>query len=159
MLESSQSAHLDRQLQEQRVSVRVAGVVIDQGQLLVQQPSDDPSSPSALPGGHYEVGDTLEGRLRQEFLEETTAQVVRLRYLFVVENRFAWKGHLIQSLEHYFAATIDRDEVETRESHLAFSWTPIDTLAELDLRPHVVRNVIAGVRLDAHRHLIEGAER
>ncbi len=70
------------------VRVRVAAIVVNDGHLLVQKPTDDPDACYAFIGGMYEVGDTLVERLRLEFEEETTAKVLSARYLFVVENRW-----------------------------------------------------------------------
>ncbi len=125
------------------VRVRVAAIVVNDGHLLVQKPTDDPDACYAFIGGMYEVGDTLVERLRLEFEEETTAKVLSARYLFVVENRWRFRGQLIHGLEHYFEATIDHVEVRSREVHLAQHWLPIDTLTDVDLRPHIVRDAIA----------------
>jgi ADP-ribose pyrophosphatase YjhB (NUDIX family) len=125
------------------VRVRVAGVVVHDGRLLVQRPTDEPESCYALIGGEYEIGDTFESRLRAEFEEETNVKIIHSQYLFVVENRFLWNGKPFHGVEHYLEVEIDRFDVESRESHLSQHWLPLDTLAEQDLRPHVVRDAIA----------------
>jgi ADP-ribose pyrophosphatase YjhB (NUDIX family) len=136
------------------VRSRVAGIVVANGKLLVQRPSDDPTACYAFIGGEYEVGDTLESRLRAEFEEETTASVLSARYLFVVENRFRYAGRLVHGLEHYFLTEIDRADVQSREPRLGFHWLPLQNLREFDLRPHVVRDaILSGSYLQA-RHLV-----
>ena len=136
------------------VRVRVAGIVISHGQVLVQKPTDDPTSCYALIGGEYEVGDTFDMRIRKEFEEETTAKVLRTEYLFVVENRFRWNGKVVQGLEHYLAVEIDRKDVESKEAHLSQHWLPLDGLQDVDLRPHVVRDIIARGNFRETRHLV-----
>jgi ADP-ribose pyrophosphatase YjhB (NUDIX family) len=135
-----------------RISVRA--VVLTKGRVLVQKPTDDPGACYAFIGGEYEVGDTLVSRLRQEFEEETTAKLVDCHYLFVVENRFRVNGRLIQSLDHYFAATLDREAIESRERHLSQHWLPVSSLTDYDLRPWIVRDVIAEGRLHSVHHLV-----
>lgn len=125
------------------VRVRVAAIVIANGEVLVQRPTDETTSCFAFIGGEYEVGDTFESRIRREFEEETTARVVGWRYLFVVENRFRVGGDVVQGLEHYLAVTLDRQHVESREPHLSQHWLPLARLDDYDLRPHVVRDVLA----------------
>lgn len=125
------------------VRVRVAAIVVTNGMVLVQRPTDEPTACYAFIGGEYELGDTFESRIRREFSEETTASVVGLRYLFVVENRFRIGDDLIQGLEHYLEVTLDRQNVESRESHLSQHWLPLVKLRDFDLRPHVVRDVLA----------------
>jgi len=100
------------------------------------------------------VGDTFVSRLGQEFEEESNAKIVDCQYLFVVENRLRVNGELMQSVDHYFAVTLDREDIESRERHLAQHWLPISTLKEYDLRPWIVRDVIAEGRLHSVRHLV-----
>lgn len=135
-----------------RISVRA--VVLSKGRTLAQKPTDDPSACYAFIGGGYEVGDILVNRLRQEFEEETNAKLVDCQYLFVVENRLRMNGKLIHGLEHYFAVTLDREDIESRERHLSQHWLPISSLKDYDLRPWIVRDVIAEGQLHSVRHLV-----
>lgn len=135
-----------------RISVRA--VVLSKGRILVQKPTDDPNACYAFIGGGYEVGDTFVSRLRQEFEEESNAKIVDCQYLFVVENRDRVNGELRQAVDHYFAVTLDREDIESRERHLAQYWLPISTLKEYDLRPQVIRDVIAEGQLHSVRHLV-----
>ena len=134
------------------VRPRVAGIIIANGQLLAQRPSDDQCY--AFIGGEYEVGDTFISRLHAEIQEETTAQLVRAEYLFVVENHFRSAGVSVHGIEHYLLAEIDRTDVESREPHLLFHWIPLDGLSQIDLRPHVVRDAIVSGAYLRVRHLV-----
>jgi len=136
------------------VRPRVAGIVVADDKVLVQRPNDDPTTCYAFIGGEYEVGDTLESRLRAEFEEETTASVLTARYLFVVESRFRYAGRLVHGLDHYFLAEIDTVDVQPRETHLEFHWLPLPNLHKFDLRPHVVRDAILSGRYLEARHLV-----
>ena len=135
------------------VRVRVAAIIVADGKVLVQRPTDDPAACYAFIGGEYEVGDTFETRIRRELEEETTARVVSWRYLFVVENRFMVGGDLIQGLEHYLEVILDRQNIESREAHLSQHWLPLDRLRDYDLRPHIVRDVVASGDLRNVSHL------
>ena len=150
----SESAFLKAVAARNVVRPRVAGIIIQDGQLLVQRPTGEPVSCYALVGGEYEVGDTFHSRLRAEIEEETTARLVRAEYLFVVENRFRVDGVLVHGIEHYLLADIDRSEVESREPHLGFHWLPVDRLAGYDLRPHVLRDAIASGEYTRVKHLV-----
>lgn len=137
-----------------QVRPSVRAIVIRNDKLLVEQHVDTRDGMCAFPGGEYEIGDTFEERLHIEFREETTANVVECRYLFVVENRFQAYGKLIHSLEHYFAVAIDRDEVESREDFLTVRWLPVADLRRYDVRPKVVKDLIIADRLNDVQHLI-----
>jgi ADP-ribose pyrophosphatase YjhB (NUDIX family) len=134
-----------------RPSVRA--IVRGEQGFLVQRPTDNPHSNYAFIGGEYEVGDTFEGRLRKEFEEETSARVARAEYRFVVENRFLWRGQMVQSLEHYFEVELDRDEVISNEPHLEQIWLPEEVFSEADVRPTVVRDALAQEDWRDIRHL------
>jgi 8-oxo-dGTP pyrophosphatase MutT (NUDIX family) len=138
------------------VRVRVAAIVVLNGKVLVQRPTDEPTSCYAFIGGEYEVGDTFETRIRREFEEETTARVVGWRYLFVVENRFTVNGNPFQGLEHYLEVTLDREDVASREAHLSQHWLPLAQLQDYDLRPHIVRDLLASGNLHKVSHLMVG---
>lgn len=135
------------------VRVRVAAIVVSDGKVLVQRPTDEPTSCFAFIGGEYEMGDTFETRIRREFDEETTARVLTWRYLFVVENRFTVGDDKFQSLEHYLEVTLDRQNIESREAHLSQHWLPLARLGDYDLRPHVVRDVLTSGNLRNISHL------
>lgn len=135
--------------------IRIAGIVVNDGKVLVQQPADDPSSCYAFIGGEYELGDTFETRLRQEFEEETNARVAEARYLFCVENHFRHKENILQQVEHFFLVRLDRQDVSSSESHLKHRWLPLSELESVDLRPFVVRDAIVRGTYLTDRHLIQ----
>ncbi len=157
-METSQDRFFQAVAMRQIPRIRVAGIVVEDGKVLVQQPADDPSSCYAFIGGEYETGDTFETRLRKEFEEETSARVREARYLFCVENHFRYRGKLIQQAEHYFLVSLDRHDVVSRETHLKQHWLPISTLASADLRPSVVRDAVADGRYLTERHFVQMAD-
>ncbi|MEO0821781.1 MAG: NUDIX domain-containing protein [Pseudomonadota bacterium] len=140
---SRQDAFFEAVASRQIPRIRIAGLVVQDGAVLVQRPADEPGSFFAFVGGEYEVGDTFESRLRTEFEEETNARVVEARYLFCVENHFVYKAKRFQQAEHFFLVTLDRREVESREAHLEQHWLPLRTIGDVDLRPTVVRDALA----------------
>jgi ADP-ribose pyrophosphatase YjhB (NUDIX family) len=154
-MESGQDRFFQAVGSRQIPRIRAAGIVVEDGKLLVQQPADDPSSCYAFIGGEYEIGDTFETRLRREFEEETNARVTEARYLVCVENHFRYRGQIIQQAEHYFLVSLDRHDVVSRETHLKQYWLPLSSLAELDLRPLVVRDAVARGSYLTDRHLIQ----
>lgn len=135
--------------------IRIAGIVVADEAVLVQQPADDPQSCFAFIGGEYEVGDTFETRLRKEFEEETNATIVQARYLFCFENHFRYKGNLVQQAEHYFMVNLDRRDVESREAHLKQYWIPLSQFGRADVRPIAVRDAVADGSYLSKRHIVQ----
>lgn len=135
--------------------IRVAGIVVQNDAILVQKPTDQEDACFAFIGGEYEIGDSFESRLHAEFEEETSATVVSSSYLFCVENHFYYKGDRIQQAEHYFQVTLDRYDIVSKEPHLSQHWVPIVDLHQINLRPFVVRDVLADGSYQSHRHLVQ----
>jgi hypothetical protein len=63
-------------------------------------------------------------------------------------------GKLIQGLEHYFAVSLDREDIESKEMHMSQLWLPAATLKDYDLPPWIVRDVIAEGRQHRVNHLV-----
>ena len=131
----------------------VRAIVRSERGFLVQRPTDAPNGHYAFIGGEYELGDSFDARLRKEFEEETSARLLRSKYRFVVENRFHWRGELIQTLEHYFEVELDRLDIESNEPDLEQIWLPLQSFARADVRPTVVRDLLASGNWQGIRRL------
>lgn len=132
----------------------VRAIVRAEPGFLVQRPVDAPNSHYAFVGGEYELGDSFDERMRREFEEETTARVVKAHYRFVVENRFLWRGQLIQTLEHYLEVELDTIEVRSKEAHFEQIWLRPGAFAQADVRPTIVRDLLATGNWSNARHLV-----
>ena len=65
-----------------------------------------------------------------------------------------FEGKLLQAVELYVAVTLDRNDVRSRESHLAQHWLPLADLRSFDLEPHIVRDAIALGEYKSLKHLV-----
>lgn len=135
-----------------RASVRA--IVLSERGYLLQRPTDVANSHYGFIGGEYELGDSFRSRLRAEFEEETSAQIVSAEYRFVVENNFESGGNSIQTLEHYFEVKIDRDMVASKEPHLEQLWLPGKEFARADVRPALVRDLLQTKDWREVRHVV-----
>jgi len=105
-------------------------------------------------GGGVELGETLAECLEREIQEETNAKAIRMEYLFVVENFVTFQGEITHGLGHYFEVELDREDVQSDTNGIEFIWLSTSKLAQMDLRPHVVRDCIANGSYRSIRHLI-----
>lgn len=105
-------------------------------------------------GGGVEIGESLESCLEREIIEETNARIIRKEYLFVVEIFVTFKGDITHGLGHYFEIELDREDVRSDIDGIEFLWFSRDVLADLDLRPHIVRDHIVEGTYRSARHLI-----
>lgn len=127
-------------------SFRVAGILIRGSNVLLQRASDDLAY--AFPGGHVNFGETSENAVVREFKEETTADIIPLRLLWVGENFFPWGGRDCHQICFYYLVALrdetqlpsDRsflgmDEIDQKRIPLEFSWVDISTLDSIPLYP------------------------
>ncbi|RPI19365.1 MAG: NUDIX domain-containing protein [Ignavibacteriae bacterium] len=136
-----------------RVRVAVRSVCIDGDRILVERHANDISACYAFPGGALEPGDSFEDRIRKEYEEEIGEEISYLKYLFVVENRFMVDDTLCHCVEIYYETRLNNTEIKSKEPHLEHKWIRIDELKNYDIRPVVVRDVIADGKMYDVNHL------
>ena len=73
-------------------SYRVAGILIHNGKVLLQRPTNDTGY--AFPGGHVELGETNEETLIREFKEEIGVDIKVKEIKWVAEIFFPWGNKL-----------------------------------------------------------------
>ena len=156
---TSEQTFLTDFVKKKTIRVTVRSLCLYENKLLVQKPADNPDNCYAFIGGILELGESLEERIRKEYVEETNARVVSAEYLLVVENRFRYAGGVFHSLEHYFLVELDRYDVATRDPELKQYWLSLNDLRNYNLRPHALRDVIADGSWKDKKHLITPFER
>lgn len=151
---SSQQRFLDDLSSAGVIRTSVRAIIVHNGRVLVQQPSDEPDSCYAFIGGRVEFGELLEERLRRELSEELGAKLESAHYLFFVENRFLHENRLVHLHEHFFQVALESAEIRSVEPGLLQKWLPLERLADFDVRPHVVRDALIRGEHSNVRHLI-----
>lgn len=127
-------------------SYRVAGVFIQDNQLLLQKPLDDEGF--AIPGGHLLFGETQEEALIREFKEELGIDIEVGQLLWVAENFFPWGESKCQEICFYYQVQMKNnstlpegaifngtEQMEGQTFELTFHWKPLDSLREVDIYP------------------------
>lgn len=116
--------------------VRVRGIIIHDGKLLVVKHSHDTSF-CALPGGHIEWQEDIEQGLSREIIEElgVVPQIGRLLYI----NNFM-DGDIRQSVEFFFEITngkdyFNTDHLEKTHAYEIAEVCWIDTTDSMNLKP------------------------
>lgn len=95
-----------------------------------------------IPGGHIELGETIDQALKREIKEETNLDVYGIKFImlqeFVFGEEFHEKRHFI-FLDHV-CKTNDNEVILNKEGS-SYVWVDIDEALKLSIEPYT-RNVI-----------------
>jgi ADP-ribose pyrophosphatase YjhB (NUDIX family) len=138
---------------------RVAGVVVDEGYVLLQKADIDEFW--IVPGGRVELREPAAESLKREMLEEMGVEVDVARLLWVVENFFEFAGRSFHELGFYFLMSLppgsplyDKSRTfmgyeeyfneYTSENRLGltFQWFPVGDLHSIPLYPSFLRDAL-----------------
>lgn len=85
-------------------SYRVAGILIKDGKVLLQKPSNDVGY--SIPGGHVAFGELSSEALIREFKEEITANIKIERLLMIGESFWPWGNRPCQQISFYYEISL-----------------------------------------------------
>ena len=118
---------------------RVAGILLKNNKILLQ--SDNLIDFWTLPGGSVKLFESSEEALKREFLEEMDIEIEIVRFLWVVENTFAFdniKSHgigfdfIVKPVE--WQNKLDLDEFSGIEKDFAIEGTRYENVKNLKLK-------------------------
>lgn len=132
-------------------SYRVAGVMVQNGKVLLQRPAD--VYEYAFPGGHAEFFETNAQTLMREFREEMGAEITVGNLMWVGEIFFPWGKKpchqicLYYKVEPVSGIPLDRnfhgtEQLENLTFKLHFEWHDIDQLSALEVYPPQCREFL-----------------
>jgi len=127
--------------EEHICNFRVAGVLIRNGWLFMQREKD--GSEYALPGGHVGFGETAAQTLIREYKEETGADILCGRLLWVEETFWKWGARDAHTITFYFLISLQDDvdildEVAASQKdnyNVLLEWIALDKLPDLTVYP------------------------
>ena len=132
-------------------SFRSVGVLIHDNKLLVQR--ERQGTQYALPGGHVKTGETSEQAIIREFREETGAEVVCQRMLWVDESFWRWNSRDAHTIAFYYELSF-KDPSQSPDivkkslasqkdnSDILLTWVSLDEVKCLDIFPPFIKTSI-----------------
>ncbi len=128
--------------------LRVAGVLVREGKLLVQREKD--GQEYALPGGHVQIGEETADALSREFREEMGAVLHGLRLLWIEECFWSFGGKQAHQIALYYRITsADGLDASAEEfmphrdnAGVLFGWLPLDALADAVIYPEFIKQEV-----------------
>ena len=129
--------------------VRVAGVWVRQGCILLQREAD--GREYAVPGGHIHIGETLEDGLKREWMEETGLAIRCHRLLWTEECFWEWKGKMNHDLSFYYRIDLENEAAlpdgmalhsHKDNSRILLEWVPVEKVRERTVYPAFLKTEI-----------------
>lgn len=129
--------------------VRTVGVLVRDGKILVQR--DREGNEFALPGGHVQIGETLEEALIREYKEETGADISCKKLLWSEECFWEWNGKLAHNFSFYHLIELqdgsDIPDIGEFISHkdnynVVIGWMPIEEIKNVVIYPEFIKREI-----------------
>jgi len=134
-------------------SYRTAGILIREGNVLLQKPDNDDGF--SIPGGHVAWGETNAETLQREFAEECGAEIKVGQLRAVAEVFFPWGEKICHQICTYYQTELTdhdslprtdtfmtRENLEGREFPVKFYWIPIKELSALTIYPPQIVSVL-----------------
>ncbi len=127
--------------------VRVAGVLMRNGKILLQRERD--GNEYALPGGHIHIGERLEEGLIREWQEEMGTEILLKRMLWTEECFWEWKGRMAHNLSFYFLIELTDDAVlpddgllhsHKDNSQIVLEWMTPEEMKKTVIYPDFIKN-------------------
>ena len=136
-------------LEDYKLNVRAAGVIIHNNKLLVHHDLDN--GHYALIGGRIAIGESSEETIKRELREEIGKEIEITGYVTTVENffeihdkkyheiMFVHKAEFINNEDKKIETTIQN--IEGKE-YLKYEWIDLDKIEEYPLRPEAIKSVL-----------------
>lgn len=138
-------------IQGTRFQLRAAAVIFHDRSVLLHRAEGDAFW--ALPGGRVEPGEDARSTVVREMVEELGEPVECGELLCVVENFFTHAGEPNHEVGLYFTTQLKPasallDKSRTHEGvegdcRLEFRWFDVNLLADIDIRPAALRQLLA----------------
>lgn len=145
-------------VEEYKLNVRAAGVIIHNNKVLVHKSKK--TNHYALIGGRIEIGEDSETTVKREVQEELGKEIETTGYFATVENFFEMKNSKYHEI--LFIHRVEfKDENDKKieyslknvegKDHLTYEWLDLSKIEEYNLVPKVIKDLLRENKFPAHR--------
>lgn len=118
----------------------VGAVILDPQERILLVRSHKWHGRYVIPGGHIELGESMEEALRREIREETGLEIRDLAFIafqeFIYDEAFWKKRHYVF---FDFCCRTDGGEVTLNEESQAYQWATLEQALAMDIEPYTRR--------------------
>lgn len=142
-------ADLTLDVQDYKLNIRAAGIIIHNGKLLVHRNVN--SDHYALIGGRVEIGEDSVTTLKREIHEEIGKDIEITGYISTIENFFEMKGskyHEIMFVHKMEFSNKEDKQIEHTikniegKDYLQYEWIDISKIDDYPIVPKVIKNIL-----------------
>lgn len=138
-------------------SFRSVGVLLRNNKILVQCDKGE----YALPGGHIAFGETSNETLIREYKEETGADIVCNRLIWIEETFWKWDSRDAHSIAFYYLISLKNDAdipddaffSQKDNCNIMLKWVTIEEMKQLTIYPSFLKNKIENIS-DGIEHFV-----
>lgn len=145
-------------IENYKLNVRVAGIIIHNNKILVHKSIN--SDYYALIGGRVKIGEDSENALKREIQEELGKKVDIIKYISTIENFFDMKNSKYHEILFIYQAEFIEDEdkkieytlknIEGKE-HLHYEWIDLNKIEQYPLLPKTIKGVLKENKFPIHK--------
>ena len=141
-----------------KLNVRVAGVIIHNGKVLVHKNMN--SNHYALVGGRVEIGEDSATTLKREIQEEMGKEIEITDYVSTIENFFEMKDSKFHEIMFIHKAEFKNEEDKKIEyvikniegkDYLRYEWLEIDKIDEYPIVPQIIKKILQEGKFPVHK--------
>lgn len=145
-------------VEDYKLSVRAAGVIIHNNKILVHKNIN--SDHYSLIGGRVEIGEDSETTVKREIKEELGKEVEITGYVSTIENFFEMKGKKYHEILFIYKAEFVNEKDKKIEhilknmegkDYLQYEWLEMDKIEEYPLLPKTVKEVLKENKFPVHK--------
>ena len=129
----------------QNIRIRVAGILVKDGQILLVRHEKNGKSYWLIPGGGVDFGETAEEALIREYQEEVGLQI-KVGKLVLVHDSIPPNRHR-QVLNLYFLVTTDNYDIQVTQDGVlkGAAFQPLSEFPKLQVNPDVKAQILEGI--------------
>lgn len=124
---------------------RTVGILLRNEKILVQCDNGI----YALPGGHVKVGETSDETLIREYKEETGADILCDRLVWIEETFWKWDNKNAHGIVFYYLISLKDDDVpddcfisQKDNCNITLKWISIEEMKHLEIYPTFIKSKI-----------------